>query len=187
VRRIEAVTGSASLKAFDELSNSIERIAQNFKTSPERIFDRLAEISARMGALETELAQLKRVGDAQDATSLVDSLERVGEYGFIVANVGDRQGAQLRELADRVREKVPYAVAFLVSTDEGRLNVVCAAGSQPVSAGFNCASFIKEVTSQFGGGGGGRADMAQAGVKEASNCDGLIEAARTSIVEKLQF
>ena len=55
------------------------------------------------------------------------------------------------------------------------ISLVAMASKKAVDSGIYCGNIIKFAASMCGGGGGGRPDMAQAGGKDPSAIDGMLE------------
>ena len=71
----------------------------------------------------------------------------------------------LRELADRLRNKIESGLVVLGSECNDKVMFIAMATKDVISLGVHCGKIIKEVATIAGGGGGGRPDMAQAGGK----------------------
>ena len=91
----------------------------------------------------------------------------------------------LRELSDKVKDKVENVIVFLVSVAGEKGFMIASASKEAVKDGFNCGKFIKDVAVSIGSGGGGRPDMAQAGIKDISKADMALENAKGFIKERL--
>jgi alanyl-tRNA synthetase len=80
----------------------------------------------------------------------------------------------LRQTADRFRQLHPEnGLIVLGSIVDDRPIVVAAVTDDLVKKGMHAGELVKAVALQLGGGGGGKATMAQAGGKDASK---LVEA-----------
>ena len=68
----------------------------------------------------------------------------------------------LRDLADRLMQRLSNGVVLLVSTMNGKSLALCKV-SDPVSKTWPATDILNVLTSKTGGGGGGKPTMAQAG------------------------
>ena len=84
-------------------------------------------------------------------------------------------GNALRDLADKIRDKVGSGVVVLASASNDKVNLVAMATKDSLQKGIHCGKIKKEVASIVGGGGGGRPDMAQAGGKNPEKIAEAIE------------
>jgi alanyl-tRNA synthetase len=84
-----------------------------------------------------------------------------GDLLVVAQRVPDADGQALKGLASAIASEAQY-VAILVGGEPP--NVVVARGP---GAGVDAASVIRSLTSRFGGRGGGRPELAQAGGLDA--------------------
>ena len=57
---------------------------------------------------------------------------------------------------------------MLFSVCDGKGIIIASATKDVVDSGFNCGSYVKQVANSVGSNGGGKPDMAQAGLKDIS-------------------
>jgi len=86
----------------------------------------------------------------------------VGEFNLYWGRFKDVSPQELRNTADMLRQRTGRDVVFLVSEREGKLSTVVAV-SREIADRVKANEIIKELGKAVGGGGGGRADMAQGG------------------------
>jgi alanyl-tRNA synthetase len=85
---------------------------------------------------------------------------------------------QLREAADKLRDKLGNAALVLATVLEGKVSLI-ASVSKDATAKVKAGDLVNFVAQQVGGKGGGRPDMAQAGGTQPENLD----AALASVVD----
>ena len=87
----------------------------------------------------------------------------------------------LRDFADDLRAATGRFVAIAAGNQDGPALMV-AASRDLVAEGFDAAAVVRQVAPLIGGGGGGRAELAQAGGKDSSGLEpALQEAARLAL------
>jgi alanyl-tRNA synthetase len=172
VRRVVGVTGLNALAYLRELESRVREAAAVMKVSPselvarvKRALDEQKELSKQVRALEKKLAE--GGGAASDPTS---EARTVGDVKVLAykAPVGD--AATLREVAEKLRDKLGNAVVAVAGVDGAKVSLVCTV-SKGVTAKYNAGKLVKELALVVGGGGGGRPDMAQAGGTDVSKVD----------------
>lgn len=84
----------------------------------------------------------------------------------ISAEVAAENMDALRELADRLKERLERVVVVLGAVKEGRVMLIAAATRDVLKEGIHAGNIVKAISGNIGGGGGGRPDMAQAGGKK---------------------
>ena len=93
----------------------------------------------------------------------------------------DLAGDALRDLAEKIRDKAECSLCVLASSFGDKVSIVAMASKACVAKGVKCGDVIRKAAAMCGGGGGGRPDMAQAGGKDVSAIDGMLEAVKTFI------
>lgn len=93
----------------------------------------------------------------------------------------------MRQWIDQIRKQVTPAAIFLAAT-EGPDKVVLVAGitKDLMDQGASAGNWVKEVAPVVGGGGGGKADLAQAGGKDATKLPEALAKAKAVIEAMLK-
>jgi alanyl-tRNA synthetase len=153
----------------------------------------LTEVLPRITAMQDEqnklAAQVGAMASSSDvsADSLLELAQTVGGAQVIVTETPGATPNLMRQWIDQVRKKSTTPVAVLLATSTGDDKVMLVAGlSQAlVDKGLSAGNWISEVAPVVGGGGGGKADLAQAGGKLPAKIPQAIEAAKSSIAQML--
>ena len=77
-------------------------------------------------------------------------------------------------------------VAVVAGGGRRKPSLLVAASRDLVGEGFDAAAIVREVAPLIGGGGGGRAELAQAGGKDAARLDEALREAARLALEALQ-
>ena len=175
LRRIEAVTGREAEVFIERRFSALEKSAQSLETDPEEVEDKVSSLLGELNrerkqtlALERELAKL-RVG------SLAGQAEVINGVTVLAARVPPSRPEVLREMSDLLREQLGGAVIVLGTLYANRPAFLAAVTPDLVARGYDAGKIVKQVAEVAGGGGGGKATLAQAGGK---NKDKLDEALR---------
>lgn len=170
VRRIEAVTGAQAYEYFKGLEGEIRSLSDMVKESPGRIAPKVEktlkerkDLLQEIGSLKRELAEL-RGGD------IIELIRDIDGVKVLSHRVDQLSPEELREHADRLRERVGSGVVVAGSENKGKVALI-AMVSKDLTRRIHAGNLIKEVARITGGGGGGRPDMAQAGGTDASKLD----------------
>ena len=107
--------------------------------------------------------QLKLAGSKVDEL-LAQVSEKTG-VPVLAAEVSAGSMEMLRDLADRLKNKMTSGIIVLGAVAEGKVLLVAAVTKDLVKSGYHAGKLIGQVAKITGGGGGGRPDMAQAGGK----------------------
>ncbi|MBU3141975.1 alanine--tRNA ligase [Clostridium sp. CF012] len=174
VRRIEAITGSNSIKYLEDKNNLIKEIASTLKCSEKDITNKLQIQLAELKDKEKEILSLKGKLAISSIEEILDDIKVIKGVKVICGAVKGIDGDALRELADKLRDKLGDGIVVLGSTSNDKVEFVAMASKSAIDSGIHCGKIIKEVAKIAGGGGGGRPDMAQAGGKLPEKLDEAI-------------
>ncbi|WP_319547205.1 alanine--tRNA ligase [Ruegeria conchae] len=178
VRRIEALTGD---EAFNHLSAQDQRlgaIALELKAQPDDVVARVKSLMDERKSLQNEVAQLRRdlamAGGAGQGSSEV---KEVNGMAFLAQSLTGVSGKDLPTLIDEHKNRLGSGAVLLIADTGGKAAV--AAGVTPdLTDKVSAVDLVRAAVAELGGkGGGGRADMAQGGGKDASNVEAAIKAA----------
>ncbi|GFZ31461.1 alanine--tRNA ligase [Clostridium zeae] len=165
IRRIEALTGFNAIKHFESKSEIIREVTSTLKCNEKDILRKLHSQTVDLKEKEKEIQELKLKMVQGSENDIIDSAKEIKGVKVVASTVEGLDGNALRDLADKIRNKVGNGVVVLGSASDGKVNLVAMATRDAIEKGIHCGKIIKEVATIAGGGGGGRPDMAQAGGK----------------------
>ena len=183
VRRIEALTGAAAEAHLAGEEDLLRQSAAALRTSPSELPGRLARLIDEHRRLERELAEARRAvasaGRAAAATG-----KQIGNIAFDGRLVEDVPGRELRSLADDLKRRIGSGVVAVVSRAEGKAAIVVGVTADLIGR-FDAVELVRAGAEALGGkGGGGRADMAQAGGPEAAKAAAALAAVERALTEQ---
>ena len=184
VRRIEAVTGTNAIKYMEDKQRILKEACSSLKCSEKDILNKISSQGAEMKAKDKEIAELKSKLTQGAEGDILNSAREINGVKTVAYALEDVDGNALRDLADKIRNKMNSGVVVLVSKVGDKVNLVSMATKDVLEKGIHCGKIIKEVAAVVGGGGGGRPDMAQAGGKNPAKIAESVEVAY-EIIEKL--
>jgi alanyl-tRNA synthetase len=185
LRRIEAVTGAGAEALIATRLDALRSTAQLLGTRDE-------DVPARVEALLGRLRDAERGGGTPasrprlDAAAALRDAQAAGDAAVVVQRYPDADAAALRALVDDLRGAAGRFVAVVAGASDGQPTLVIAASRDLASEGFNAADVVRQVAPLIKGGGGGRADMAQAGGSDASGLDQALSEATRITLESLR-
>lgn len=165
VRRILAMTGKAAEEAIRQQRQTLRTIASRVGASqPEQIESRLDKIQQELSDTRAQLAAAQRQLAAGQTGDLLSQAQEVQGVKVLAAQVQANDTNALRDLADRLRDKLGSAVVVLAADMNGKSQLLAAVTPDVVQKGGHAGNLVRELATRTGGKGGGRPDMAQAGV-----------------------
>ena len=174
VRRIEALTGAAAVEYIQKDSKIIHDSARLLKESPEAVPERIKKILSVQKSLEKEVEQLKARIAMRSADWAEEDIKSINDIKVLAKKVTVDKPAELRDMADRFKEKIKSGIVALGSSADSKALLIVVV-TKDLTDRFHAGKIVKEVASVVGGSGGGRPDMAQAGGTKPENLDQALE------------
>jgi len=181
LRRIEAVTGRAAEKLVDLKTSGYEEMAQFLEASIDEVPAKVADLLDALNAERRQRQALERELAAKLAESLLSQAEVINGVMVLVAGVSSTRVEILREMSDRIREKLKSGIIVLGSVYEDKPVFIVAVTPDLISKGYDAGKMIREVARVTGGGGGGKAGLAQAGGKYKNKLEEALRLARSLV------
>lgn len=183
IRRIEAVTGSGVLDVLNNSLTTILNVSSVLKiNNPHEVVKGCEALVAENKQKDKEIQSLT----SRLASSSVDSLFKNSklEKGvrIIMAAFSSTTADELRTMCDKAIEKAPRCVAVLVGVNEGKGVITVCCGEKAIKRGANAGKIVKEVAKVAGGNGGGKPQMAMAGIKDLTKIDEALLAVRDIVL-----
>ena len=167
VRRIEAVTSLGVLDVVRQKETLLEGCQKALKVNQlselvngcENLVAQLKEHEKTIAALNAQLASLK-------VDELINSAHDLNGTKVIIAVLSGLDNDAMKSMCDVIKAKVEDSIAVILSRSGEKASLSVSAGPRAVDRGSNAGALVKEIAKLLGGNGGGRKDMAMAGVKE---------------------
>ena len=164
-RRIEAVTGKEAIKFVREKEEILKELSGKLKCSQKEVLTKIEQNLKEIKDREKEISELKAKFATMGLDDIIASAKDVNGINVVSYEMKDVDSDTLRDVCEKVRDKVENSVVLLMSANNGKVIICAMASKDAVAKGAHCGKLIKEVSTILGGGGGGRPDMAQAGGK----------------------
>ncbi len=185
VRRIEALTGAAAEAHLAEEEGILHRAAAVLRTGPAELPARLASLVEERRRLDRELAEVRR-SLASAGPSAKSADRKIGEIAFDGRVVDDVPGRELKSLADDLKRRIGSGIVTVVSRADGKAAIVVGVTADLASR-FDAVELVRLGAEALGGkGGGGRADMAQAGGPQAARAEAALAAVERAVTAKIE-
>jgi alanyl-tRNA synthetase len=169
VRRIVAYTGPVAVAHAQRTEDELRRAAALLRAGPFEVAQKVEAAQRRAKELERALEEAKGKVAAAQSGDLAGRAKAIGDARVLAVRVqGD--GKALRELADKLRDKLGRGVVALAAEQEGKA-VLLVAVTKDLVAKVKAGDLVREAAKLVGGSGGGKADLAQAGGADPSGID----------------
>ncbi len=171
VRRIEARTGQGILELLKADENLLDGLYDSMKTTRGQVKEKAMSLLSEVKSLRKELESHKQEKMAKGLGSLLEEAKEIGDVRLICKRFDDFDIDDLRTIADGVRAKEKNVIMVFAAVRKKRVNFMVSVSDDLTGKGYHAGKMIKEIAKAAGGSGGGKADMAMAGAKDASKVD----------------
>ena len=169
IQKVNEFKTKQNQDAFTNLQ--LEEYLTFLKSFEIKLKDELKKLAKQKGkqnqSIALELAK-KSIDTAADKTCFIQE--------FPVTEIAD-----LRIIADYITNKYKDSIAVIAFKNQATASVLIKVGKDYSKQDIHAGNLIKEVTTKFGGGGGGRPDMAQAGGIKSENLESSFRFLETKI------
>ncbi len=171
VRRIEAITGLGILEHYRKNERLISTLTDAMKVSRENVTDKASSLISEVKSLKKEIEAHKKEKMSDSVGALVAEGKDVNGIRLICKRFDDFDINDLRTIADGLRAKEKSIIMVFAAVRKGKVNFMVSVSDDLTEKGYHAGKMIKEIAKVAGGGGGGKANMAMAGAKDASRVD----------------
>lgn len=162
VRRVEALAGEAATLWLRERLQLVSDVAASLNAAPEALATRIGNLQAQLRTAEKEAVALRsQLAEAQLGGG---STRTLGGFAVAQLQLSGIAGNDLRTAADKLLEQ-SGADIVVVAAEKG---LVVKATKDAVARGAHAGQLVGKLAAAGGGKGGGRPDMAQAGITDAA-------------------
>jgi alanyl-tRNA synthetase len=176
VRRIEALTGEGALEYVQKTSRLLGDTAHLVKEKPDALVPKIKKMLGDLKALEKEIDHLKAKMASASAKAEGEAIQTINDTKVLIQKVTVDNPAALRDLADRLKEKINSGIVVLGSVNGPKAFLIVGV-TKDLTDRFHAGKVIKQIAATVGGSGGGRPDMAQAGGTQPENLDQALKKA----------
>jgi alanyl-tRNA synthetase len=184
VRRIEATTGRGVIQLLRERLGCLERTAAYLRTSPEQVERQVLALLRERETQQKEIERLRRELARRDVESLLTHTQTVNDVRVLATQVNAANMDMLREMGDWLKDKLTSGIIVLGAVLEDKPTLVVMVTADLVAQGYDAVQIIRPMARIIGGGGGGRATLAQAGGKDATRLAEALAQAPALIARK---
>ncbi len=181
VRRIEAVCASAAADYTASEHQLLGETATSLSVKPNEVPDRVRTLLEKLKEAEKTISGLQAEAAKAKSADLSSQAEEINGVTFLAAALEGVDAKGLRDAMDDLRTKLDPAVIFLGGSANGKVFFNVSVADDCQAKGAHAGKLIGPVAKACGGGGGGKADRAQAGGKQPEKLDEALKVARETL------
>jgi alanyl-tRNA synthetase len=178
-----AYTGPRAVEQVQRADEELRRAAALLKAGAFEVAQKIEQAQRRLRELEKTLEEAQSRVAAAQSGDLVSQAREINGVKVLAARVqGD--GKQLRELADKLRDRLGSGVVALGAEQDGKA-VLLVAVTRDLTGKLRAGDLVKDAARLVGGSGGGKPELAQAGGSDPAGLDRALERVRELIAAAL--
>ena len=186
MRRLEAVTGKAAEALVNERADLLRRVSTQLDTSPNNLEARVASLLTELSKLRKDIAATERASGRDQAEALLSTANDINGFKLVSGQVESNSNEALRELGDLIRGKLVSGAIVIGSVINDAPILLVMITKDLVNKGLNASEAVKTGAKLIGGGGGGRADIAQAGGNLKAHLEEGLQASVQSLANQIE-
>ena len=184
VRRIEALTGAGARAYFAETEKALQEAARELKSQPSDVPARVKALLEDRRRMERELADARKklaMGGGTSSGGAGSDVEEINGVKFSGRILDGVPAKELKGLVDEIKKQIGSGIVAVISNIDGKASLVVGV-SDDLTASHSAVDLVQAGSAAVGGkGGGGRADMAQAGGPDASKAADALAAIKAAV------
>jgi len=174
IRRIEAITGPASLARFRSCERILAIIQSENKIARDEIPALIERLQGNIRELQHQMTETKAQSVRANIHSMLEKTRDIRGVKVLADTLPSIDRATLRNIADELKQKLGSGIVVLgTSQDEKAALVVMV--TRDISKKIPAGLIIKQIAPIVGGAGGGKPELAEAGGKDASRLAEAVE------------
>jgi len=173
VRRVEAITGSRALEAYQKSAAMLQKLSQALNAGEDELLSAVERMSQTARQMEKQIDGLKKKAAHSMVDELLEQARTMKDVRVLAAKLDEIDRGSLRQLVDTLRQRMGSGVVVLGTVENGKVALI-AGVTKDLTARIQAGKIIQETAKLVGGSGGGRPDLAEAGGKDTAALEGAI-------------
>jgi alanyl-tRNA synthetase len=179
VRRVEGMVSEAADRYVMQVRDAVEQAGSALGSSVDKLGDSAAHLSQKYRDLEKLLAGLQAQIAGERAAQYLTDVKEVDGVPYLAVRAENAAG--VRTLSDAIRSRWPKGLLAIAGGDDNKVSVLVTASEDIVAHGISAHDILAKMMSFVSGRGGGTAQVAQGGGKNAAGIDAALAAVPDAI------
>ena len=186
IRRLEAVTGNDALTRIRQKEKTLDRLCNVLDVQENMAVQRAEELMLQVRDLRKDVQKAKKEGTREFSSELIANAREISGVKIVTEVIEGVDIDDLRETVDSLKESLGSVAIVLGTTEDGKVTLITSLSNDLVKKGLHAGNIARDIAKIVGGGGGGRADMAQAGGQLPDKINEAIDLGFRIIQEKIE-
>ena len=174
VRRVEALTGKKALVRFLEDETVLRGLSDDLRVGRAEVSGTIEKMVRELREANKRIEELRLKLAHRESSDTEHAVREIRGVPVLVRKVEDLDRSGLRTLADQLKSKLGSGIVVLGMPVDGKVNLV-AMVTADLTDRIKANELLGKIAPLVGGGGGGRAEMAEAGGRDATKLDQALE------------
>jgi alanyl-tRNA synthetase len=174
VRRIEALTGPASLSRFRHDEQILDAVQSENKVARQEIQALIEKLQRQVRELQRQILDIRAQSARSNIDNMMARIREIRGIKVLADSLPAMDRANLRNLADELKQKLGSGVVILGTPQEEKVALVVMVTGD-ICRKIPAGQIIKLIAPVVGGAGGGKPELAEAGGKDSSKLADAIE------------
>jgi alanyl-tRNA synthetase len=183
-RRLEALVGMEALRSLTQERVLLHKIAEQLKSTPLLASEKLELLLSEVKEMQRTIAQAESQKLATLIPELLKTTQSIGNFTTLFSVIKTVSSVDaLRDLAIKLRDELGEnaSVIALAAVIEGKPALIVTANPAAQKQGAKAGDLVRLGSQVLGGGGGGKADIAQGGGTDSSKIADALQAVLESL------
>jgi alanyl-tRNA synthetase len=176
IRRIEAITGREAYSYLSKRARMFAEIATELETNVDNTYNAVKKIKVLISEQDQEIEKLK-------LSEAINLYKRANENTLEINNIPvmpmifkGMNMVILRSISDVFRDDFSSGILVAANLKNNKeVQLIAAVTDDLVEKGLNAGNIIKLIAQEHGGSGGGRPQLAQAGIKAVEDPESIFK------------
>ncbi len=171
VRRIEGLTSYRALSYLNDADNLRKDLLQLLKTQDivKKINDMFLDLKSR----DKHIKELEEKLVSINAEDMLSDIKVVNGISYIVLRIDNNSIDNMRSLLDKAKQKIGSGIVIMAGINDSK-GILLIGVTKDITSKITANDVIKKANSITDVKGGGRPEMAQAGIDDISKIDELL-------------
>ncbi|MBS1258315.1 MAG: Alanine--tRNA ligase [Candidatus Scalindua arabica] len=186
IRRIEAVTGNEAIAWTRQKEKTLDRLCGVLDTQESMAVQRAEELMLQIRDLRKDVQKAKKEDAREFSSELIANAREISGVKIVTEVIEGVDIGDLRKTVDSLKESLGSVAIVLGTTENCKVTLLTSLSNDLVKKGLHAGNIARDIAKIVGGGGGGRADMAQAGGQLPDKINEAIDLGFRIIQEKIE-
>jgi len=186
MRRLEAVTGDDALARIRQKEKTLDRLCNVLDVQENMAVQRAEDLMLQIRDLRKDVQKAKKEGAREFSSDLIANAREISGVKIVTEVIEGVDIGDLRKTVDSLKKSLDSVAIVLGTTENGKVTLITSLSNDLVKKGLHAGNIARDIAKIVDGGGGGRADMAQAGGQLPDKINEAVDLGFRIIQEKIE-